>query len=52
MALLRHKPTATVLVHAIQNDPQVLTGVFDLLFDNGRLDRGIALRIAQAALVG
>jgi menaquinone-9 beta-reductase len=45
MALLRHAGTAALVVRAIQNDPQVLSGVFDMLFGDGRLHGGTALRI-------
>jgi geranylgeranyl reductase family protein len=50
MALLRHAAPATVVVRAIQDDPRVLSGVFDMLFGDGRLHSATALRIAKRAL--
>ncbi|HEX4791910.1 MAG TPA: geranylgeranyl reductase family protein [Actinospica sp.] len=50
MALLRHAAPATVVVRAIQNDPRVLSGVFDMLFGDGRLHSATALRMARHAL--
>ncbi|MBR7832886.1 geranylgeranyl reductase family protein [Actinospica durhamensis] len=50
MALLRHGAPAAVVVRAIQNDPRVLGGVFDMLFGDGRLHAGTALRIARHAV--
>jgi menaquinone-9 beta-reductase len=49
MALLRHAVPAAVVVRAIQNDPRVLDGVFDMLFGDGRLHAATALRIASHA---
>ncbi|WP_051450718.1 NAD(P)/FAD-dependent oxidoreductase [Actinospica robiniae] len=49
MALLRHAVPAGVVLRAIQNDPRVLSGVFDMLFGDGRLQAGTALRIARHA---
>lgn len=37
MALLRHPVPAGVVVRAIQTDPRVLSGVFDMLLGDGRL---------------
>jgi menaquinone-9 beta-reductase len=51
MALLRHGASASVIVRAIQNDPRVLDGVFDMLFGDGRLHGATALRIAKRAPV-
>jgi flavin-dependent dehydrogenase len=51
MALLRHAVSAGVIVRAIQKDPRVLGGVFDMLFGDGRLQAGTALRIVRRALV-
>ncbi|HTJ66750.1 MAG TPA: geranylgeranyl reductase family protein [Actinospica sp.] len=51
MALLRRAAPAGVVIRAIQNDPRVLSGVFDMLFGDGRLHAGTALRIAGRALV-
>jgi geranylgeranyl reductase family protein len=50
MALLRHAAPATVVVRAIQDDPRVLGGIFDMLFGDGRLHTATALRIAKRAL--
>lgn len=47
MALLRRAAPAGVVIRAIQNDPRVLSGVFDMLFGDGRLHAGTALRIAK-----
>lgn len=49
MALLRHGAPAAVVVRAIQRDPRVLSGVFDMLFGDGRLHADTALRIARHA---
>jgi geranylgeranyl reductase family protein len=49
MALLRHRSSAAVAIRAIQNDPLVLSGVFDMLFGDGRMDGATALRIAKHA---
>ena len=49
MALLRHAAPAAMVVRAIQNDPRVLDGVFDMLFGDGRLHADTALRIARHA---
>ena len=51
MALLRRAASASVIVRAIQYDPRVLDGVFDMLFGDGRLHGTTALRIAKRALV-
>jgi geranylgeranyl reductase family protein len=51
MVLLRHAAPAAMLVGAIQNDPRVLSGVFDMLFGDGRLHGSTALRVARHALV-
>ena len=51
MALLRHAAPAAVVVRAIQSDPRVLGGVFDMLFGDGRLHAGTALRIARHVVV-
>jgi geranylgeranyl reductase family protein len=51
MALLRHAAPASVVVRAIQNDPRVLDGVFDMLFGDGRLHADTALRIARRAVL-
>lgn len=51
MALLRHAAPAAVIVRAIQEDPRVLDGVFDMLFGDGRLQAGTALRIARHAVI-
>ena len=50
MALLRRAAPAAVIVRAIQRDPRVLGGVFDMLFGDGRLHAGTALRIARHAV--
>lgn len=49
MALLRHGAPAAVVLRAIQHDPRVLDGVFDMLFGDGRLHAETALRIAKRA---
>lgn len=51
MALLRHSAPAAVIVRAIQHDPRVLGGVFDMLFGDGRLHGTTALRIAARTVV-
>jgi geranylgeranyl reductase family protein len=50
MALLRRAMPASMVVRAIQNDPRVVAGVFDMLFGDGRLHGGTVLRIAKHAL--
>jgi geranylgeranyl reductase family protein len=52
MALLRHAAPAGVIVRAIQRDPRVLSGVFDMLLGDGRLHAGTAARIARRAIRG
>ena len=52
MAMLRHAAPASVIVRAIQNDPRVLGGVFDMLFGDGRLHGTTALRIVGSAFAG
>lgn len=47
MAVLRHATTANVIVRAIQNDPRVLSGVFDMLFGDGRLHADTVLAVAK-----
>jgi geranylgeranyl reductase family protein len=49
MALLRRPAPANVVVGAIQRDPHVLDGIFGMLFGDGRLHGGTALRIAKRA---
>lgn len=49
MALLRRPVPANVVVGAIQHDPRVLGGIFDMLFGEGRLHGGTVLRIARRA---
>ena len=51
MALLRRRASAAVVIRAIQNDPNVLSGVFDMLLGDGHLHGGTALRIAKHAFV-
>jgi len=51
MALLRHAAPAAAVVGAIQNDPRVFNGVFDMLLGDGRLNGTTALRIVKSALV-
>jgi hypothetical protein len=50
MALLRRPVPAGVVVRAIQNDPRVLSGVFDMLVGDGRLHAATALRIVARGL--
>lgn len=50
MALLRHSASAGVIVRAIQRDPRVLSGVFDMLLGDGRLHAATAARIARRAI--
>ena len=47
MALLRYATTANVIVRAIQNDPSVLSGVFDMLLGDGRLHADTVLAVAK-----
>lgn len=51
MALLRRPAPAAVLIRAIQNDPRVFNGVFDMLLGDGRLHAATAARIVKHALV-
>lgn len=50
MALLRRPAPAGVIVRAIQRDPHVLSGVFDMLLGDGRLHATTAARIARRAI--
>lgn len=50
MELLRHPGSAKAIVRGLQNDPRVLSGMFDMLFGDGRIEAGTALRVARAAI--
>jgi geranylgeranyl reductase family protein len=50
MAMMRRAAPASIVVRAIQTDPRVLSGVFDMLFGDGRLNVTTALRIMRRAL--
>lgn len=50
MAMLRRATTAAVIVRALQADPRVLSGVFGMLFGDGRLNVTTALRIVRRAV--
>ena len=50
MAMMRRPVPAAAIVRAIQTDPRVLSGVFGMLFGDGRLHAATALRIARRAV--